>query len=216
ATNKDVLTFSITDAAPLNENNPHAALMENTGEGWEGIENVGYLDGLWVEAGAEYTVSLFARSENVSELRVGLRDAAGSSLCEAAFSGVNGAWQRFEATLTPEGDTSGNLRLYVHIPAGAALVDMVSLRPAADWHGLPIREDIGEALAALRPSFLRFPGGCVIEGRDLESMYNWKDSIGNGLAVEINGETVVGDVSARPQGKSIWMGTKSHPYYTTY
>ncbi|MDE6608085.1 MAG: hypothetical protein K2K54_10075, partial [Lachnospiraceae bacterium] len=95
-------------------------------------------------------------------------------------------------------------------------LDMVSMMPADTYKELPIRKDIGEFMEALNPSFLRFPGGCVIEGRDEESIYNWKDSIGNGLTFTVNGEEVTGDVAARPQGQDIWSGTKIDPYYTTY
>ena len=93
---------------------------------------------------------------------------------------------------------------------------MVSLMPVKTYHGTGVRQDIGEYLEALQPSFLRFPGGCVIEGKSLSSMYSWKDSIGNGLTFTVNGEEATGDIATRPQGQSIWNGTSSDPYYTTY
>ena len=95
-------------------------------------------------------------------------------------------------------------------------MDMISLMPQDTYKGTAIRKDIGEMLEALEPTFLRFPGGCVIEGRDEESMYSWKDSIGNGATLTVDGVTTTGDEAVRPQGRSIWQGTAGHPFYTTY
>ncbi|MDE7246870.1 MAG: hypothetical protein K2N43_03180, partial [Lachnospiraceae bacterium] len=125
-------------------------------------------------------------------------------------------WQKYETTLTADASANKKVRLAVKIPAGTACFDMISMMPQETYKNLPIRKDFGEYLEALHPTFLRFPGGCVVEGRDEESIYSWKDSIGEGLSFEINGETTVGDVAVRPQGKSIWQGSAANPYYTTY
>lgn len=75
----------------------------------------------------------------------------------------------------------------MEIPIGTACFDMISLMPQDTYKVLPVRKNFGEYLEALNPTFLRFPGGCVIEGRDEESIYSWKDSIGGELSFEING-----------------------------
>ena len=147
---------------------------------------------------------------------VSLCNEDGTVYAEQTIEGVTGEWQKFEATITPDATEKRHVCLAVAIPAGTACFDMVSLMPQDTYKGLPIRKDFGEYLEALNPKFLRFPGGCVIEGRDEESIYSWKDSIGDGLAFEINGEETVGDVAVRPQGKSIWQGSQANPYYTTY
>ena len=80
--------------------------------------------------------------------------------------------------------------LQVLVDDGEVCLDMVSLFPPTyKNHGM--RYDLAEKLAQLEPSFLRFPGGCIIEGYDIETAYDWKDSIGvdeNGLPLEFNGK----------------------------
>ena len=221
--NEDTLTFAVTDGSTdksvLNENNPHYATLTNRSSDYVGIGNVGYLDGLAVSSGASYQVSLYAKTTSgyAGSIRVALENSDGSCVyAENQVDGVTDSWQKFDLTLEPNATVNEDLRFVVEITEGSIDLDMVSLMPVDTYAGLPIRKDIGEYLESLNPSFLRFPGGCVIEGKDEESMYSWKDSIGDGLEFTINGETTTGDVAVRPQGKDIWSGTKQDPYYTTY
>lgn len=86
-------------------------------------------------------------------------------------------WKRYEAILQPEQDiTGGEFALWVDEPAVAEF-DFISLMPADAIRGI-FRKDILEALRELHPGFLRFPGGCIVEGNTLENRYRWKESIG--------------------------------------
>lgn len=224
--NPDYLIFDIHDGNEddtcLNENNPHYAIITNNGLSsatpFYGIGNVGYLGGLVVKGGETYCVSLYMKGNSGydDEVRLSLRDIDGTVYAETSVEGIKEDWTKYETTLTPNLDCSDNLYFFVEISMGSICLDMVSLMPEDTYKELPIRKDIGEFLEALNPSFLRFPGGCVIEGRDEESIYSWKDSIGSGLEFTVNGSPTVGDAAARPQGKDIWQGTKQDPYYTTY
>ena len=220
-TTSDSVTFDVRDGSAdgtaLNPYNPQYAVVTNASGDPAGIENTGFLDGIAVEAGKEYVVSSFILSEDVAEASVVLYDTDGTVYAEGKLSGVTGEWQRLSAVLTPSVTVAKNsVRLGVLIGKGTVCLDMVSMLPVERWNGLPIRPDLGETLKALHPSFLRFPGGCIIEGKDLESMYSWKDSIANGYTYPINGVPVTGDVSARKQAKDLWYGTDAHPYYMTY
>jgi len=55
-------------------------------------------------------------------------------------------------------------------------IDMVSLFPQHTWKERPqgLRADLVQWLADLKPGFIRFPGGCIVEGRDLANRYQWK------------------------------------------
>jgi alpha-L-arabinofuranosidase len=84
-----------------------------------------------------------------------------------------------------------------------------------------LREDLAEKLEALSPAFLRFPGGCVVEGATLATAYDWKDSIGvgpDGEPLLFNG--TYGDVAARKQGQNIWTDERAtndkYPSYMSY
>ncbi len=217
-TDAKAVTFQVLDGTStgkyLNENNPHYAQVTNTGSAMEGIFNSGYLDGLAVTEGERYTASLFARG-HVS-LTLSLEDTGGKVLASAPVP-VNAAdWTKYTVTLTPNATQDGNLRFVVRIGTGSVELDMISLMPEDTFQGLPIRKDIGEALQALNPSFLRFPGGCAIEGKSEESMYNWKDSIGNGIPFTVNGESAVGDAATRVQTLDLWHNNSTYPYYCTY
>lgn len=222
----EAVEFSVRDGSAdgtsLNENNPQYAVVHNTGASsakpCEGIRNGGYLEGMAITQGASYDLSFYCRSEDglVDAVTVILGNEDGTVYAEQTIEGITGEWQKFETTLTADVTENRHVCLSVEIPAGTACFDMISLMPQDTYKGLPVRKDFGEYLEALNPMFLRFPGGCVIEGRDEESIYSWKDSIGGGLSFEINGETTVGDVAVRPQGKSIWQGSQANPYYTTY
>lgn len=222
------LTFEILEDAAegLHENNPHFARLTNQSEEFLGIYNKGFLEGMSVTLGETYTLSLYIKNSSPSpapQVRLSLEGQDGEVLAQETLAqDVSSEWQKFCLTLTPlstqsaPGESAGKVRLVLEMGSGSLDFDMISLMPSDTYKGLPVRKDLGEMLEALHPSFLRFPGGCVIEGRDEESMYSWKDSIGGGKALTLGDETSVGDVALRPQGMSIWRGNSTHPYYTSY
>lgn len=222
----EAVAFSVRDGSEdgtaLNENNPQYVVVQNSGlssvSPQEGISNGGYLEGIAITQGASYDVSFYCKSENgsVDTVYVTLFNEDGTVYDEQVVEGISDQWHKYETVLTADTTANKDVRLAVKIPAGEACFDMISMMPQDTYKGLPVRKDFGEYLEALNPTFLRFPGGCVIEGRDEESIYSWKDSVGGGLAFEAGGESTVGDVAVRPQGKSIWQGSKANPYYTTY
>ena len=67
---------------------------------------------------------------------------------------------------------------------------------------MALRADLAQALADIHPGFMRFPGGCVVEGMDLANSYRWKDTIG--------------DVAERKQNWNLWQDDKSPTYCQTY
>ena len=58
--------------------------------------------------------------------------------------------------------------------------DMVSLMPQDTYKGHGLRKDLAEALEALHPKFMRFPGGCVVHGGGdgFWNTYRWKTTVG--------------------------------------
>lgn len=220
--NPSILEFDIIDGSidktHLNENNPTYARLSNSSSSYEGIANVGYLDGLAVNDNETYIFSAYLKTDsNYSDpIRVSLYNKDGTIYAEDTIDQISDEWHKYDLSFNSANKVSKDLYLSVEIMAGSVDIDMVSLMAEESYHNTKIRQDIGQYIADLNPSFIRFPGGCVIEGRDEESIYNWKDSIGNGLEFTINGETSLGDVATRPQGKSIWNGNRNHPYYTTY
>ena len=205
------------DSTYLNAANVNYAVLTNTSDNYVGIGNGGYLDGLAVAEGASYKVTFFMKGSGYTgDVKVSLRGTDGTVYAENNVTGIKDEWYKYETTLVPNKTVNKNLILYIEIQKGSVCVDMISMMPVDTYKGLSIRKDLGEALEALKPQFIRFPGGCVIEGRSLETMYSWKDSIGDAMEFVINGKTTVGDVAVRPQGEDIWIGNSANPYYTTY
>ena len=202
----------------LNENNKSYLVMNNTADNKAGIENTGFLDGMALEKDAVYNLSFYAKAPEKYEGSVQANLAVnGETVGMATVTGVTDKWQKFEVELTSSVTANANVSLQILIDKGEVHFDMISLFPDDTYKGREngVRNDLGTLLEELQPRFLRFPGGCVIEGYDEMTAYDWKDSIGvdsNGLPLEFNG--TYGDVAGRTQGISIWtdLATTEDPY----
>jgi len=203
-----------SDGTWLNENNPRYARLTNEGEELSGIYNKGYLDGLAVTGGADYTASLYIRG-NI-RVQLSLENSKGEVYASADIDAGSEDWWKYSVTLTPDRTVDSDLRFAVRIGQGTADIDMISLMPDDTFAGLPVRKDLGEHLQALEPSFIRFPGGCAVEGKTEQTMYKWKDSVGGGIDFTVNGQSAVGDAATRPQTTDLWAGNDANPYYCTY
>lgn len=172
-------TFRIGEQNPLHANNPHYLQVQVTGEGL-GLSNEGFR-GIGVRAGERYDFSVFARAANGRvALRVELVDAAGKVLGQARVDGFTRTWRKRTATLTATA-TEAKARLnLVFTGQGAVDLDMISLFPQKTWRNRRggLRADVAQLLADLKPGFMRFPGGCIVEGKVLATRYQWKTTIG--------------------------------------
>jgi len=172
----------IATERPLNEANPHFARVELPGPGRPvHLMNDGFA-GIGVKKGETYRFSVFARSTGaaVKIIHAELVDPAGQALGAAELEGFSGTWERHEVVLRSRG-TEAHARLAVRLEGSGSLdLDMVSLFPVHTWKNRPngLRADLVQMLADLRPGFVRFPGGCIVEGRTLENRYQWKTTVG--------------------------------------
>ena len=208
----------------LNDNNPSYVKLVNASGAEAGIANSGFLDGMSIEENADYNMSLYARSTTgyTGSLTVALTND-GEVVGEAEITGITDTWAKYQVTLTSSVTSYSKVKLQVTMADGEVDLDMISLFPAETYQGREngLRVDLAEKLEALEPSFLRFPGGCVVEGVSLTYAYDWKDSIGcdaDGNPYEWNG--TYGDVAARKQGQNIWTNESTtsdeYPSYMTY
>jgi len=210
-----------TDQSYLNENNPQYAKLTNSSGELAGIGNLGFLDGISVEENAVYNFSGYFRSKDYTgSITLRLQDNQGNVYGEALIKDIKNQWWKHEVEITSSATVTKDLLFCVLIEDGTVEMDMISLFPQDTYKGRKngIRKDIGEKLEALNPKFLRFPGGCLVEGKTLEDAYDWKDSIGNGLEFTINEEKTYGDVATRPLGVNLWGSSNAsrNPYYMTY
>jgi alpha-L-arabinofuranosidase len=192
-------TASLDKSQPLNASNPTGLRVEAQAGG--GVVNVGFVGGgprwnmrewqrdylpkqparIAVSKQKEYDVSLYARAQGSITLEVALKGADGRVLASKTISGVGEGWKKFSVSLTP-GATDTNASLMVSCKeAGTFWLDMVSLFPKDTWKGRKngLRADLMEKLAAMKPAFVRFPGGCFVEGFEIQNRVQWKKTIGD-------------------------------------
>ncbi len=176
-------TLQIYDAGSrVNLANAHYLRIKADSASGFGVTNEGFR-GIGVQKGAEYIFSVRARSVGsaTAGLRVEVEDADGKKLGEARITGLTPAWKTHSAAIVPS-ETSGKTRLNLLVEwQGAVDVDLISLYPKETWKNRPngLRADLVKLLAEMKPGFLRFPGGCIVEGRHLETRYQWKTTIGD-------------------------------------
>ena len=173
-------SMTIREQDPFSPANPHYLRLTADAAGF-GVANDGFR-GIGVRAGEVYRFSAQARSAggSVKSLRVALVGAGGQVLAEGTLKGIGPEWKSHSLTLKAKG-TEGKARLAITAPAaGTVDLDMVSLFPKDTWKNRPngLRKDLVQLLADLKPGFMRFPGGCIVEGHTLDNRYQWKTTIG--------------------------------------
>ena len=172
--------IEIRDQDPFDSNNPHYARIIANDHSSFGIANEGFR-GMGVRAGETYNFSAQIRAaSNAPTLRIELVDADGNVLSSTRVKNISGQWSQRKATLKPNA-TAAKAHLNVIAEGSGALdLDMVSLFPEKTWkrRANGLRADMVQLLADLKPGFLRFPGGCIVEGSDLSKRYQWKNTIG--------------------------------------
>jgi alpha-N-arabinofuranosidase len=157
---------------PRGEKNLH--YLHLSGGAWT-LRNAGYLgQGMHAAAGADYRLTVIARGSGTVQARLVTADGAVLACTdltlEAAFA---------KQTVTLTAATAGQAWLELS-GSGEADFDFVSLFPADTFLGREngCRKDLAQALADLKPAFLRFPGGCIVEGRSFANMYRFRETLG--------------------------------------
>jgi len=176
-------TMRLDMEKPLNAATPRSLRFEigKAGPGRVAVANEGFW-GIGVAAGEKYNLSLWVRGEQFNgALDVTLETASGE-ICSRPeeIKGISSEWKNFKALLTAT--RSDPKARFVIQPgsAGTVWLDMVSLFPAKTFKNRSngLRPDLAQMLTDLKPGFVRFPGGCVVEGGTIETAYNWKKTVG--------------------------------------
>lgn len=140
------------------------------------LRNVGYC-GIAQEEGKEYRFYMFARAEEEIPLSVSIRESA-RVLSAAEITLRPGDWTRYDAVLTANASTR-NAELCITCPVSAVVhFGFTSLMPADTFMGHGLRKDLVEKLRDMNPSFLRFPGGCIVEGFSMETVWYFRNTAG--------------------------------------
>ena len=149
-------------------------------EGYE-LHNEGFR-GMGIKEGDTYRFTFDAKQMEgaVSAVKAELLDEEGNTIAEASIPVSGSEWANYKAEIVPNKTVmKGSLKLTFE-GTGELGLDMVSLFPTDTWNGREngLRKDLVQLLYDLDPGFLRFPGGCIVEGRTLARRYQWKKTVG--------------------------------------
>ena len=192
----------VNDANPAFDRNPHYVTLKESGhrDKFTGLENRGFF-GMGLKKGMDYHFSVYARTAGSSQIRVELVGSDDEVMTKQQIAIAGNNWKKYTVTLkSPKTDAKGLMRIYLE-GKGSVDLDHVSLFPADAWKGL-LRADLVKDLKDLNPGVFRFPGGCIVEGTDLNSRYQWKNS--------------VGPAENRPLNENRWNYTFPHRLFPNY
>ena len=200
----------VRDDGPF-ERNPHYVRLSDPGHAHKhtGLDNEGFF-GIGIKGGESYRFSVWARADRPVTLRVELVNTASMGenhyVCQQLLTVNSNDWKKYQVTLRPSQTLDkATLRIFMETRDGACIdLEHISLFPADTWKGREggLRKDLAQALYDLHPGIFRFPGGCIVEGTDLDTRYNWKNT--------------VGPVENRPLNENRWEYTFPHRFYPDY
>lgn len=197
----------VTNEKPLFDRNPNYLILSETNHGhkYTGIENEGFR-GMGFEKDASYRFSVWAKNlgSTDTKLRIELIDSHNTVIVAQELPIASNDWKKHQVEIqSKRTEAKGKLRIFLD-SKGSVAIDHVSLFPVDTYKGREngMRKDIAEALAELKPGVFRFPGGCIVEGTDLETRYDWKKS--------------VGPVENRPVNENRWHYTFRNKLFPDY
>lgn len=192
---------------PLFDRNPNYVVLSDPGHAHKrtGIENEGF-KGIGYKKDATYRFSVWAKtiSNDDQKIRVEFIDSHNDIIGSQELI-INGSdWKKYQIVISSK-STEGKGRLRIFLASqGSVALEHVSLFPTDTYKGREngLRKDLAEALADIKPGIFRFPGGCIVEGTDLNSRYDWKKSIG--------------PAENRPLNESRWSYTFPERFFPDY
>ncbi len=178
-TTTGVLIINRSETNPANPR--YARITISPGEASFGLSNAGFR-GMGIKKGMTYNFSVLAHRPEGSTLkmRIALVNPHGKMIGATNLVPDSNDWKKYAAGFVADAtEPKASLNIWFE-GSGSIDIDMVSLFPDDTWKNRPggLRADLVQLLADLKPGFLRFPGGCIVEGRDLANRYQWKNTLG--------------------------------------
>lgn len=165
---------------PLNEENRRSLFVKVALSGKGGVVAEGFR-GIALVRGEQYDLSFYIRGDYGKSVSVMLCDTnANMRLSNPYRVSLPDEWKRFHHTFTAT-DSARCATLVFEVDSGVSFnLDVVSLFPRKTWKNRPngLRSDLMDAVAALNPKFVRFPGGAFVESYAGGMVPNWKETIG--------------------------------------
>jgi alpha-L-arabinofuranosidase len=173
--------LTIFNNAKTNPNNPKIVRVDKRDATQElGLQNEGF-DGIGLKKGEKYDFSAFVKVNSGDIfLEVQLLNEQNELIGSTIVRSNSLGWSRVEGVIT-SAETVQKGKVNVNFKGTGQLdIDLVSLFPQNTWKGRKggLRKDLVQLLADMKPGFVRFPGGCIVEGRTLAERYQWKKTVG--------------------------------------
>ena len=156
--------------------------MNNAAKGDLGLTNEGFR-GMGIKKGLRYDFSIMYRQpEAHTKLHIELTDSTKRVVGDTVLSltEAGDSWHKAAVSFhANETIAKGRMNIWFE-GNGTVDLDMISLFPGDTWKNRPggMRADMVQLLADMKPGFIRFPGGCIVEGFDLTNRYRWKNTVG--------------------------------------
>ena len=168
--------------SPASVSNPrYIELVIDSESGFYGLENEGFR-GMGIKKDMKYNFSVSAKASPGSNLKmkIELISPEGDLLGSTEMENFSTEWEKYEISFSSKQTEPRALLRILFSGKGRIGIDMVSLFPSDTWKERPngMRKDLVQMIADLKPGFVRFPGGCIVEGRDLANRYQWKTTVG--------------------------------------
>ena len=177
-------SFLILNREAENPNNPRylRVTASPNRKGIRQLTNEGFR-GMGIKQGLQYDFSVLYR-QLVPGIKLSLElvneknEPIGKAIFEPAATAKE--WEQGNISFTATATCAKGKFVIRFEGSGQLDLDMVSLFPSDTWKGRKggLRADMVQMLADLKPGFIRFPGGCIVEGRDLHNRYQWKKTVG--------------------------------------
>jgi hypothetical protein len=190
----DDTCLEISMNQPISSNNPHYLRFTSKKDG-QGFKNKAY-DGISLKKNLKYNISFYAREVQYPEGKILVKvTKEGKTYAETTIDFNNGKnppkdwytgiiadcdmldWALYKGELTANDDIQGADFEIILTKKGSVEFDLISMIPEDAIAGL-FRKDLFNALKDIHPGFIRFPGGCIIEGTSLMRRYQWKNTVG--------------------------------------
>ena len=197
---------SIRSDKPCFDRNPHYARLINrkqlTGTG---LINEGF-KGIGIKTNEKYDLSFYARTLKNETMKLKIEMVSDKNdIIESKEVSINSkSWNKYMITFAPMQTCSKSSIRITMLTTGVLDIEHISLFPQETFNNRSngLRKDLAMALKDLKPGVFRFPGGCIVEGTDLSTRYQWKNTIG--------------PVENRPININRWNYTFSHKKFPDY
>jgi alpha-L-arabinofuranosidase len=176
-------TVEVKNDGPF-ANNPHYVRLSYPGhdEKRTGMDNEGFF-GFGLKKDADYRFSVWARAAagNATEsIRIEFIDPTSAILSSQNITVDSKEWKKYQVVLKSTTlEPKARLRIFLS-SKGSLDLEHVSVFPVDTWKGREngLRKDLAQALYDLKPGVFRFPGGCIVEGTEINDRYQWKNTVG--------------------------------------